>query len=116
MPVELNARLRTRDGHDAGSIGRAIYDPERNGVIAFVINTGGLFGRDLLMPMRELAVASRDRGVIRLELTKAEVENLPSYLPAAFAPAPADWTPPPMSGFGTSEFLWPAHARRTTSG
>ena len=41
MRVDLDAKVRTHDGEDAGSVQRAVVDPRTNEVMELVITTGG---------------------------------------------------------------------------
>jgi hypothetical protein len=49
MRVDLDAKVKTRDGHDAGAVQRAVIDPRADNVSDFVISTGGLLGYDVLV-------------------------------------------------------------------
>ena len=108
MRVDLHARLISRDGHDVGSIERAIVDPATNQISEFVINTGGLFGRDLLLPRAEVERATPDGDRLQLGLAKEELDRLPSFVAANFVPPPAGWAAPVGDPFGAAGYLWPA--------
>jgi uncharacterized protein YrrD len=109
MRVALDAKVLTRDGEDAGSVERAVVNPEANEVTAFVVSTGALFGRDVLVPLRGIERASPDGDAIRLALTKEEIERLPAYVPADYVVPPADWVYTGAYAFGPyGGFVWPA--------
>lgn len=110
MRVDLDAQVTTRDGEEIGSIGRAIFDPGRNEMTHVVVNTGALFGRDVLVPAEELAGATRDGNTVRLRLSKEEFEELPTYAPSDYLAPPPGWTPPSTYGLGYRHFLWPTMA------
>src|SRR5687768_8550262 len=110
MRVDLNAKVQSRDGEDLGSVERAIFDPESQRVTAFVVGTGGLFGRDVLVDAADIDRASRDGNVIRLELSRGEVEHLPTYVADDYVAPPLGWEPPASLGFGFGGFAWPAGA------
>jgi sporulation protein YlmC with PRC-barrel domain len=110
MRVDLDAKLVTSDGHAIGTIERAVVDPATNEVADFVINTGGLFGRDLLMPRAEIERAAPDGDALRLRLTKAQLDDLPAFMSANYVPPPAGWALAGDYPFGVGGYLWPAAA------
>jgi sporulation protein YlmC with PRC-barrel domain len=107
MRVDLDAKVRTGDGEDAGTVQRVVVDPHSNEVTDFVVSTGGLLGHDVLVPREEIERAAQDGDTIRLRLSKAELERLPIYAPAAYAAPAAGWVPPAGYGFPYGSFLWP---------
>jgi uncharacterized protein YrrD len=107
MRVDLDARLITRDGHDVGSIERAIVNPATSEITEFVINTGGIFGRDLLLPRTEIERATPDGDRLQLRLVKDDLDRLPSFVSANFVPPPPGWAAPVGDPFGASGYLWP---------
>src|SRR5919201_2599070 len=109
MRVDLDAKVLTRDGDEAGSVARAVVNPETNEVTEFVVSTGALFGRDVLVPRREIGRASPDGDAIRLALTREEIERLPAYIPADYVVPPAGWTYAGAYAFGPyGGYVWPA--------
>ena len=107
MRIDLDAKVRTRDGEDAGSVQRAVVDPRTSEVIELVVSTGGWLGRDVLVPRTEIEAAEDDGGAIRLRLTKQELEALPAYVPANYVNPPSGAALPLGYGFPESGFLWP---------
>jgi sporulation protein YlmC with PRC-barrel domain len=108
MRVDLDAKIRTSDGHDAGSVQRAVVDPPTNEIRELVVSTGGLLGRDVLVPRHELEAATPDGDTLRLRLSKAELERMPDYVPANYVPPPTGWTFPAAYAFGAyGGFIWP---------
>ncbi len=107
MRIDLDAKVRTRDGEDAGSVQRAVVDPRTNEVMEIVVSTGGWLGRDVLVPRAEIEAAEADGGAIRLRLTKKELEGLPPYVPANYVMPPVGAAMPLGYGFPESGFLWP---------
>jgi hypothetical protein len=79
MPFELGSTVRTSDGHDAGTIESLVRDSGTNVVSAFVISTGGLLGRRVLIEPGELEDRTADGDAIRLRLRQAELEERPDY-------------------------------------
>jgi sporulation protein YlmC with PRC-barrel domain len=109
MRVHLDATVLTRDGEDVGSVRRAVVNPETKRVTDLVIGTGGLLGREVLLPCEEIDRASRDGEAVRLRLTRAEIELLPSYVPDDFVVPPAGWAYTGAYGFGPyAGYVWPA--------
>jgi uncharacterized protein YrrD len=106
--IDLNAKVRTRDGEDAGSIERAILDPSGTWVREFVVDTGGLLGRPVLVPSAEVEASARDGDVLRLRLSKTELDRLPTYVPERYVAPPMTWVPPVGLGFPEGSYLWPA--------
>jgi len=107
MRVELDAKVRTRDGQAAGSVQRAIIDPQANEVTEFVVSTGGLFGHDVLVPRERLESATREGDSIRLNLSKDELKSLPEFAPARYTVPEAGWIPPSGHGYPLGSMLWP---------
>ena len=105
--LDLDAKVQTRDGEDAGTIQRAIFDPVANRVQEFVVDTGGLLGRPILVPASEIEASEKDGELLRLSLTKTELERLPTYVPEHYTPPPAGWVPPLGYVMPDAAYLWP---------
>jgi sporulation protein YlmC with PRC-barrel domain len=108
MRIDLDARVRTSDGHEAGSVRRVILDPATNQIEAFVVSTGGFGGHDVVVPHADLAAASDDGDAVRLSLSKADVERLEPYAPDRFMAPPLGWVAPPLFGYPENAYAWPA--------
>lgn len=109
MRVDLDAKIRTSDGEHAGSVQRAVVDPDTDEVTDFVVNTGGLLGHDVLVPRSALESATNDGDALRLHLTKAELAQCPAYLPNRYIPPPPSWSMAgAYSSYPYTGFLWPA--------
>jgi sporulation protein YlmC with PRC-barrel domain len=108
MRVDLNAKVRTRDGKDAGTIGQVVIDPATNEITDFVISTGTLLGRDILLPLAVLEQASRDGETVVLDITKEQLDEMPDYVPRDYMPPPSGWLVPPGYGYPTNAYLWPS--------
>ncbi|MGH2500246.1 MAG: PRC-barrel domain-containing protein [Candidatus Limnocylindria bacterium] len=115
MRVELDAKVRTKDGHDAGNVRSAVFDPQASEITHFVIATGGLFGRDVLVPREQLENASRAGDPLSLELTRAELERMEDYLPSRYTAPPDAWAPPVAYGYPAAGYLWPLGYTGATS-
>ena len=117
MRVDLHAKVRTSDGQDAGNVRRAVVDPRMNQVIDFVVSTGGLLGRDVLVPRGELEAATADGDALRLRLSKAELERMPDYIPANYTPPPPGWILPGAYAFGAyGGYVWPVEYEKWATG
>ena len=88
MRIDLHARVITREGETAGNIDRAVVDPQTNEVTEFVVSTGGLLGKNFLVPQEQVDQVSADGDELRLCLDKHELEQLPTYEPADSAASP----------------------------
>ncbi len=108
MRVDLNAKVRTRDGEDAGQVERAVIDPDTSEVAAFVVSTGGLLGKSVIVPRVDLERASRDGDVLVLGLSKDELDDLKPYVPTDFGVPPIGWSPLAPYNYPMPGYLWPA--------
>src|SRR2546427_774592 len=79
MRIDLNARIRTKDGHEAGKIHRVLIDPETERITGFVVSTGRLLGRDVIVGEDMFADASPGGETITLTLNKKELDIQPSF-------------------------------------
>jgi sporulation protein YlmC with PRC-barrel domain len=108
MRIDLNARVRTKDGHEAGKIHRVLVDPETERITGFVVSTQRLLGRDVIVGEDMFTEASPDGETITLSLTKKELDTQPSFEEDAFIAPPAGWAGPNL-GYSVppESFLWP---------
>src|SRR5688572_21547227 len=109
MKVDLDAKVRTKDGKEVGSVAYAIINPDTNQVTEFVITTGIVFGRDVLIPRTQLEEARQDGEHIILRFTQAELKDMPPYVPENYIVPPPDWIAlgENMRDRATG-YLWPA--------
>jgi sporulation protein YlmC with PRC-barrel domain len=108
MRIDLDARVVSSDGKELGSVQRAVFDPQRQEVTQLVISTGGLLGRDVLVPIEQVAGARPDGDAIQLTLDRASVERLETFVPEQYGMPPAGWIYPGAYGFGAyGGFVWP---------
>jgi sporulation protein YlmC with PRC-barrel domain len=109
--VELDMKVHALDGEEVGTLQRAVVDPDTNAITYFVVSTGALFGRDILVPREEIDnAAEHEEGALRLRLRREELERLPEYVPDAYAVPPSGWVLPVGYGFPFPGYLWPAGA------
>lgn len=108
MRVDLDARVYSSDGHELGSVERAVFDPGTKQVRELVVSTGGLFGHDVLAPIQLVEQQGPGGDRIVLKLTRQEVEALPSFVETSYLPPPPGWVPPGDLGLAYGSYLWPA--------
>jgi sporulation protein YlmC with PRC-barrel domain len=109
MRIDLNARIRTQDGHEAGKIHRVLIDPETERVTGFVVSTRRLLGRDVIVGEDQFADASPDGETITLNLSKKELDTQPSFEEDDFVIPPPGWSAPSLGyAIPPESFLWPA--------
>lgn len=113
MRIDLGAKVRTKDGHNAGEVKQAIWDPSGNEITQFVVTTGGLLGHDVIMSPELLGSAARDGSAIVLDISKHELDELAHYEPTAYTTPPADWRAPSVHGFPSGDYLWPVTKAET---
>jgi hypothetical protein len=107
MRIDLGAKVRTKDGHDAGEVKQAIWDPRGDQITQYVVSTGGLLGHDVIVSPELLEGATRDGSAIVLNMSKHELDELAHYESTDYAPPPAGWRAPTVHGFPTGGYLWP---------
>ena len=108
MRIDLKAKIRTKDGHEAGKIHRVLIDPETERITGFVVSTGRLLGRDVIVSEDMFAEASADAETITLNLDKKELDTQPSFEEDDFVIPPAGWSAPNLGyAIPPESFLWP---------
>jgi hypothetical protein len=113
MRIDLGAKVRTKDGHDAGEVKQAIWDPRGNQITQYVLSSGGLLGHDVIVSPELLEGATRDGSAIVLNMSKHELDELAHYESTDYAPPPADWHAPSTSGFPSGGHLFPVSEAET---
>lgn len=113
MRIDLGTKVKTKDGHDAGEVKQAIWDPRGNQITQFVVSTGGLLGHDVIVSPEMLEGATRHASAIVLGMTKHELDELARYEPTEYAPPPADWRAPSVHGFPSGGYLFPVSEAET---
>jgi uncharacterized protein YrrD len=109
MRIDLNAKVRTKDGHEAGKIHKVLVDPQTERITGFVVSTGRLLGRDVIVSEDMFADASPEGDTITLTLTKHELDTQPSFEEGDFVVPPVGWSAPSLGYSVPPEaFLWPA--------
>ena len=109
MRIDLNAKIRTKDGHDAGNIHRVLIDPTTERITGFVVSTSRLLGRDVIVGEDMFAESSPDGETITLNLSKKELDTQPTFEQSDYIVPPAGWAGPNIGYTVPPEsFLWPA--------
>ncbi|TMD57273.1 MAG: hypothetical protein E6I83_00930 [Chloroflexi bacterium] len=117
MRIDLNAKVRTTDGHEAGKIHRVLVDPETERITGFVVSTRRLLGRDVIVGEDMFAGVSPDGETITLNLTKKELDTQPSFEEDDFVTPPAGWSGPNLGyAIPPDTFLWPADSALADTG
>ena len=110
MPTDHEAdhvtKVRTNDGHEAGHVKHAIWDADGGKITEYVIATGGLLGHDVIVSPELLEGAARKGNEIVLNISKHELDELAHYESADYAPPPAEWVAPTVSGFPAAGHLF----------
>lgn len=107
MRIDLGGKVRTKDGHTAGNVKYAIWDPRRNEIIEYVVSTGGLFSHDAIVSSEVLEGATRSGDEIVLDMTKHELDELARFEPTAYATPPTGWPAPTAYNYPTGAYLFP---------
>ena len=107
MHFELDAKVRTSDGHDAGRVRRVVLDPRSGQITGFVVSTGGLLGHDAIVAEDDLAEASPDGTAVTLRIPKKELEARPIFDEGAFTLPPSAMTATMGYGFPSQAYLTP---------
>jgi sporulation protein YlmC with PRC-barrel domain len=117
MRIDLKAKIRTSDAHDAGNIHRVLIDPATERITGFVVSTGRLLGRDVIVGEDMFAGASADGETITLNLTKKELDTQPSFEADDFVAPPAGWSAPNLGyAIPPESFLWPEESALADAG
>jgi hypothetical protein len=111
MPIDHGAKVRTKDGHEAGHVKHAIWDANGRKITEYVIATGGLLGHDVIVSPELLEGATRKGNEIVLSIDKHELDELAHYESADYSPPPAEWDAPTVSGFPAGGHLFPVTER-----
>jgi uncharacterized protein YrrD len=109
MRIDMNARVRTADGHDAGNVHRVLVDPGTERITGFVVSTRRLLGRDVIVGEDAFTRSELDGDVITLNLGKRELDAQPTFEQSDFVVPPPEWVGPNLGYTAPREsFLWRA--------
>ena len=109
MRLDLKAKVRTSDDHDAGNIHRVLVDPQTERITGLVVSTRRLLGRDVIISEETLRSGNSAGDAIVINMTKRELDSQPTFEETEYVVPPREWTgaslgytiPPDM-------YLWPA--------
>jgi sporulation protein YlmC with PRC-barrel domain len=107
MRIDLGAAVRTRDGHEAGHIKQAIFDPRTNEITSYVVSAGGLLGHDVIVSNEMIESATPEGGEILVNIDKKDLDDLSRYEATEYTTPPAGWLAPTVYGFPVAGYLWP---------
>ncbi len=102
--ADRRTKVRTKDGHDAGHVKHAVWDPNGTRITEYVIATGGPLGHEVVVSPELLESAARGGNEIVLNISKHELDQLAHYESANYTAPPADWVAPSVLGFPASGF------------
>ena len=109
MRIDLNAKVRTSDGHDAGNVHKVLVDPTTERITGFVVSTSRLLGRDVIVGEDAFVAAEPKGDAITLNLTKRELDTQPTFEQVDFVIPPEGWSAPTLGyALPPESFLWPA--------
>jgi len=103
MDIQLDAPVVTCDGADAGKINKVIFDPHTSETKSIVVHAGGIFGRNVAVPIDVIRVAAPTR--VELTWTKAQFESEPDFIEESYIYPPETWVAP--YGWASGSVLWP---------
>jgi uncharacterized protein YrrD len=106
MRIDLDAKVKTSDGAEVGHVRRALIDPRTQRVTGFVVGTGGLFGRDVIVGEDEFVEGSSADTLV-LRLSRQELEAQPTFEESSFTIPPAGWAATMGYGFPSNAYLMP---------
>jgi sporulation protein YlmC with PRC-barrel domain len=107
MRLDLDAKVKTRDGDEVGDLQWAIVDAATNTVSHLVVSTRDLVERMVEVPLEIVEGTSADGDVLHLRLSRAEFERMPEHLPAQYAGPPPGWHPLDTWRLPAVAFRWP---------
>lgn len=95
-----------RGDQKLGTVAYVIVNPTSMDVTDFVVSTGALLGRDVVVPTD--AVQRVEAGKVYITLDKNGLEACDDYVDVDYNAPPADWIPAPEYGYPSGGMLWPA--------
>ncbi len=102
MVIDIGARVITRDGKRAGSVGMVVLEPRTGEITHVVLHKGTILTRDVVVPVS--AVRDTRNHNLHLVLTSAELGTMPDFVETEYVvPQQASPTGPYVPG----DVLWP---------
>ncbi|PZS07832.1 MAG: hypothetical protein DLM70_03160 [Chloroflexi bacterium] len=106
--LDIGADVIGSAGDKVGTVAYAVINPPELHMTDFVVSTGHLLGRDVVVPVNK--VDRLEDGKVYLSIDKDELEKLPDYVEVHFQQPPAAWAPAPGFLYPAQSVLWPADA------
>lgn len=106
MRIDLGAKVRTKDGHDAGNVRRVIVDPATERVTGFVVSTGGLLGHEVIVGEDAFEAADGGGEAVTISLTKEQLKTQPIFEEGDYVPPEPGWATPTGYEFPPNAYLW----------
>jgi sporulation protein YlmC with PRC-barrel domain len=103
MDIQLEAPVVTSDGADAGKINKVVFDPNTSETKSIIVHAGGIFGRNVAVPIDVVRVAAPTR--VELTWTKSQFEAEPDFVEENYVYPPETWVAP--YGWASGSVLWP---------
>ncbi len=86
MRIDIDARVKTQEGEEIGSVDRVILNPYTREVDAIVVHRGRILTRDVVVPL-SLVQRSDEEGV-QLRIGRYELQQLPDFVERHYAAMP----------------------------
>jgi nucleotide-binding universal stress UspA family protein len=91
--ITLRGPVRTRDHRLVGEVHRVVVDLEQRAVVSVVVLGRDRLARDIVIPID--FIERLDESEVRLQLTAAELDNLPDFSHPDYVTPPSTWTSVP---------------------
>ena len=107
MRIDLGAKVRTKDGHDAGKVRSVIVDPATERITGFVVGTSGLLGREVIVGEDAFEAADPGGETLTFTMTKEDLKTQPTFEEAQYVTPEPGWAAPTGYEFPPNSYLWP---------
>lgn len=104
--IQPGAEVRGADDEKLGTVAYVVVSPSSMDVTDLIVSTGGLLGRDVVVPTDQ--VERVQDGAVHLRLDKSGLESCKDYVDVDYTAPPTDWAPAPEYAYPTGAMLWPA--------
>jgi sporulation protein YlmC with PRC-barrel domain len=94
------------DGDKVGTVAYVVVDPDSLHIADFVVSTGAILGRDIVVSTDQVSRIEDDK--VYLTLDKAGLDACKDYVDVEYQAPPADWNPSAGFAYPTGTMLWPA--------
>lgn len=99
MEIDLGADIISNDGEKLGTVDSLVMDPTSHEIRSIVVRKGFFFPTDRILPA-DLVTGIED-GVVRMNISEADANNLEEYMDA-------NYLMPPAGFYGAPGYMWPA--------